>query len=164
MDFKKAVELITKSKNIVITSHTRPDGDSCGCIKAMCVALKRLGKKVHPLFISPLPEWYLYLFDEKVPVMGDDITIEQLKNGYFDGFDLAIVVDTNSFIQLPQFEHWLKSTDAKILVIDHHLSADGLGDVELVDTSAAATFVTCGGDDHHIHHDGGGGDHPHHGH
>jgi len=48
------------------------------------------------------------------------------------------IVDTNSCVQLPQFDEWLKKSKKKILVIDHHITNDGLGDVELVDTTAAA--------------------------
>jgi len=29
MDFQKAVELIDKSSNVLITTHARPDGDAC---------------------------------------------------------------------------------------------------------------------------------------
>ena len=28
-DFDKAVELINESNNVLITTHTRPDGDAC---------------------------------------------------------------------------------------------------------------------------------------
>ena len=34
--FKKAVGLINNAKNVLLTSHTRPDGDACGSIAAMC--------------------------------------------------------------------------------------------------------------------------------
>ena len=37
--FKKAVGLINNAKNVLLTSHTRPDGDACGSVAAMCEAL-----------------------------------------------------------------------------------------------------------------------------
>jgi phosphoesterase RecJ-like protein len=40
---------------------------------------------------------------------------------------------------LPKFDQYLKQNDKPVLIIDHHATADGLGDVELVDSSAAAT-------------------------
>jgi phosphoesterase RecJ-like protein len=54
-------------------------------------------------------------------------------------FDLIIIVDTNSFSQLPQFDQYLKQAGKPVLVIDHHATSDGIGDVELVDSNAAAT-------------------------
>ena len=138
-DFRKAVELIKGSGEVLLTSHTRPDGDSCGSVRAMCDILAHLGKKAHPVFLSPLASWYEFLFDPKVPILGNDITKEQLHSGHFDQCDLVIIIDTNSYAQLPQFDEWLKESKAKTLVIDHHITNDGLGDIELIDTTAAAT-------------------------
>jgi phosphoesterase RecJ-like protein len=101
----------------------------------MCEALRALGKKVTPLMLSPVPQWYQFLFAEKVPVLGEDIQLEELIAGRFD---LIIIVDTNSTSQLPKFDEYLKQNAAPVLVIDHHETSDGLGDVELIDGDAAA--------------------------
>lgn len=136
--FKKAIDLIQSSNSILLSSHTRPDGDACGSVRAMADALTALGKKVDIVFLSPLPEWYKFLFDRKVPILGDDITTEKLHAGHFDQCDLVIIIDTNSYVQLPQFDQWLKETDKPVMVIDHHVTGDGLGVIELIDTTAAA--------------------------
>ncbi|MDO8302593.1 MAG: bifunctional oligoribonuclease/PAP phosphatase NrnA [Sedimentisphaerales bacterium] len=209
--FKKAIGLIDNSKNVLLTSHTRPDGDACGSMAAMCDILTSLGKKANPIFLSPLAGWYEFLFhgqdaDETrinpqdklgglradlkpastnhgqdahateesqpraavphnppplvaatqavphnhpplvaatqavphVPILGNDVTVEQLNAGYYDHCDLIIIIDTNSYIQLPQFDSWLKKTHRPVLVIDHHVTSDGIGTVELIDTTAAA--------------------------
>jgi phosphoesterase RecJ-like protein len=138
-EFRRAIELINNSRNVLITAHTRPDGDACGSVRAICDMLTGLGKKANPLFMSPMPEWYEFLFEQPVPILGNDVTKAQLHEGHYDECDLVIIVDTNSYVQLPQFDEWLKETDNKVLVIDHHVTSDNLGDVELVDTTAAAT-------------------------
>jgi phosphoesterase RecJ-like protein len=140
-DFGKAVDLINKSQNILLTTHTRPDGDACGCLAAMYDVLTALGKNVKYLFLSPPPEWYEFLFVEKPPILGQDISLQQLTQGQFGEFDLIIIIDTNSNSQLPKLEEYLKQAEKPVLVIDHHVTADGLGDVELVDTTAAATGI-----------------------
>jgi len=137
-DFQKAVELINSSTDVLITAHTRADGDACGSVRAMHDALVSLGKKAHAMFLSPLPQWYEFLFEQKPPILGNDIVKEQLFAGHFDRCDLVIIIDTNSYIQLPQFDAWLKENHKPVLVIDHHVTSDGLGDVELIDTAAAA--------------------------
>ena len=139
MDFQKATELINKSSKILLTTHTKPDGDACGCMAALSDALTALGKKVQLLLLSPVPEWYGFLFTEKVPVLSQDITLDQLTKRQLGDFDLIIIIDTNSFSQLPQFDQYLKQTDTPILVIDHHATSDSLGDIEMVDSTAAAT-------------------------
>ena len=78
-DFQKAVELIDKSKNVLLVTHTRPDGDACGCVAAMSDTLAALGKDVKSLLPSPVPEWYEFLFIEPPKILDSDITVKQLK-------------------------------------------------------------------------------------
>jgi phosphoesterase RecJ-like protein len=160
-NFQNALDLINKSANVLITTHTKVDGDAAGSSLAMKEALSTLGKKAQLLFLSPLPQWYAFLFDNKVPVLGRDITPEQLSAGPalrsdvssvaqakeeaqkedLGHFDLIVILDTNSYSQLPEFEDFLKKKTAPVLVIDHHKTSDSLGDVELVDSSAAAASL-----------------------
>ena len=143
---QKAVELIDKSQSVLVTTHTKPDGDACGCVAAMCEAIAALGKNVTPLMLSPVPQWYAFLFaglaprtrGGKIPVLGEDIQLEELTAGELGRFDLIVIVDTNSTSQLPEFDEYLKQSSAPVLVIDHHETSDGLGDVEVIDRSAAA--------------------------
>lgn len=138
-DFQKPAELINKLNDILITTHTRPDGDACGCVAAMCEALGSLGKNVTPLLLSPVPQWYEFLFTEKPAVLDEDIKLDELMAGRFGQFDLILIVDTNSRSQLPKFNDYLKQNSAPVLVLDHHETSDNLGDVELIDRDAAAT-------------------------
>ncbi|MEJ2701485.1 MAG: DHH family phosphoesterase, partial [Sedimentisphaerales bacterium] len=137
-DFDIAIELINKSASILATTHTRPDGDACGCVAAMCEGLRALGKKVKPLMLSPVPAWYGFLFTEKVPVLGEDVQAAELTAGGLGEFDLIVIVDTNSMSQLPKFDEYLKGNDKPVLVVDHHTTGDSLGDAELLDSTAGA--------------------------
>ncbi|MCL5279739.1 MAG: bifunctional oligoribonuclease/PAP phosphatase NrnA [Planctomycetes bacterium] len=136
--YRQAVALITEAKNILVTTHTRPDGDACGCVRATTEVLRGLGKMVRPLLLSPMPDWYGFLFEEKVPILGEEVPVEDLVGGGFGPIDLVIIVDTNSYSQLPRFETYLKQTTTPVLVIDHHVAADPLGRVRIVDETAAA--------------------------
>jgi phosphoesterase RecJ-like protein len=138
-NFQKALELINKSETILITAHIRLDGDACGCMAAMDDVLTDLGKKVKLLLLSSPPEWYEFLFEHPHPVLGADVSLEQLIQGQFIDPDLIMIMDTNSYSQLPDFEKYLKQTDKPVMIIDHHATADGLGDVELTEKDAAAT-------------------------
>ncbi|MCX5632561.1 MAG: bifunctional oligoribonuclease/PAP phosphatase NrnA [Phycisphaerae bacterium] len=138
-NFKKAIELIKIAKSWLVTSHTRPDGDAVGCIKSFCEIAAQLGKEAKPLLLSPPAEWYKFIFDSPVPVLGNDVKLDQLQSEKFGKFDLVVIVDTNSYVQLAEFDKWLKVSKIPVLVIDHHLTGDGLGTVEVVDSTAAAT-------------------------
>ena len=135
-DFKKAIDLIDSKKNWLITSHTRPDGDAVGCIKALCEVAKQFSKSAQPILLSPPAQWYKDIFSPPVPVLGNNIKIKDLQTGQYD---LVIIVDTNSYVQLPEFDKWLKTSKIPVLVIDHHVTGDNLGTVEVIDDTAAAT-------------------------
>jgi len=141
MDFQKAVELIDKSSAILVTTHIKPDGDACGSVAAMYDTLTALGKKVELILPSELPEWYEFLFTEKPAILGQDVTFEQLKQGQFAQPDLLVLIDVNSNNQLPKFSEYLKQNDKPVLVLDHHITNDALGSLELLDTTAAATAL-----------------------
>ena len=136
--YQRAQSLIEASHNILITTHTKPDGDACGCMLALHEALTARGKRAVLLLLSNLPSWYRFLFASMPPVLGEDLTVEELNAGRLVQPDLIIVVDTNSYSQLPRFENYLRQTDTPVLVIDHHATADGLGAVEITDPTAAA--------------------------
>jgi phosphoesterase RecJ-like protein len=139
-DFQKAIKLINKSSNILLTTHTRPDGDACGCMTAICEILTSLGKNVKILLLSELPAWYEFLFEQKPEIFSKKTKIDS---------DLIVIVDTDTYNQLPELDKYLKQSDkppvrhpqAEILVIDHHATSDKIGDVRLIDSSAAATAL-----------------------
>jgi phosphoesterase RecJ-like protein len=161
-DFQKTVELINKSSNVLLTTHTRPDGDACGCITAISETLTTLGKNVKILLLSELPVWYEFLFEQKPEIFNKKTTQLQL-NAHKDTklllsqnhsiqdnwcwADLIVIVDTNTYNQLPEFDKYLKQSERAVLVIDHHVTPESSvedrieGNVRLIDNSAAATAL-----------------------
>ena len=89
--YRQAIALIESSHSVLVTTHMRPDGDACGCMAAISQVLSGLGKKVRPLLLSPLPQWYAFVFPEKVPVLGKDLRPEDLTQGSFADVDLVHV-------------------------------------------------------------------------
>ena len=137
-DFGRAVELVNKSNNILITTHTRPDGDACGSVIAMQKALESAGKNTLPLFLSEIPHWYQFLFAKPPAVLTKETTPEEIFAEADFTPDLIIIVDTNSYNQLSSLENFIKQNKKPVLIFDHHVTNDGLGDVQVIDTSAAA--------------------------
>lgn len=139
--FNQAKRLIENAGSIFLTSHVRPDGDSVGSMQALVEIISYLGKKAKPFLLSPLAEWYNFLFDEPVKIVGreNDITPQQLHNMLVEECDLLIICDTNSNVQLPKLNDILKGFPKPVLVIDHHVTGDHLGTVEVLDNEAAAT-------------------------
>jgi len=140
-EFEKAVGLIEGSGTILITTHTKPDGDACGCAAALREMISQTGKKVDLIFDSPVPRWYKFLFGAGPAILDRETTFQGLVEGGFAEPDLVIIVDTDSYSQLTGFKQYLKSRTGPVLVIDHHETGDRLGTTCLIDPTAAAAAL-----------------------
>lgn len=58
---QQALELVNKSKHILIAPEQRVDGDSLGSALALYLVLTRLGKKVSVIISEPIPDQFQFL-------------------------------------------------------------------------------------------------------
>jgi bifunctional oligoribonuclease and PAP phosphatase NrnA len=117
---------IIAAKEILISGHTNPDGDSIGSLLSLGLGLEKLGKRVHMLSYDPVPFRY-----RKLP--GADRIVRRFDKSV----DLAIAVDCSNKEILGKA--YVSFTRAKtILEIDHHDFRRPFGDVMYVDEKAAA--------------------------
>ena len=134
LNISRFINLINKSKTIVITTHVSPDADGIGSQIALALALKELGKNVYCINQEELEQRYKYL-DTTRNVSGfSKSLLSKLKK-----IDLFIVVDANS---LERIGHDLKSISQlskELLFIDHHPTSDEFIALHCIDTTSAAT-------------------------
>ncbi len=125
--YKKAWEVISDARHIVLVSHVNPDGDTIGSVLALYDALKRQNKKVS-----------LYNATKELPHIYNFLpNIQKIKDRLPGFYDLVISCDCGSFDRLK-----IEKGDYKIINIDHHSSNQMFGDINLVDkTSASAGMV-----------------------
>jgi phosphoesterase RecJ-like protein len=144
-EYHKAMSLIEKANSVLITGHTRPDGDSCGSVCALSRLLISQGKKVFPLMLTPYSDDMSFILEGVEHYIADpDVDLAPQIEANCGDIDLVILVDTNSRNQLPRFDKWLENSNAPVIVFDHHITNDNLGDVEIIDTDAAAAGqVVC---------------------
>ena len=110
-------------------SHLRPDGDALGCVIALALCLKRLGKQVKVWNEDGMLDKYRYL------PFSDLVTRPPLEP---EEFEVAIALDTGAENRLGTCLKSIKQ--AKIwLNIDHHISNSRYGDLVYVDSAAPAT-------------------------
>ncbi|HMP01376.1 MAG TPA: DHHA1 domain-containing protein [Gemmatales bacterium] len=128
------LDLVASCRRLVLTTHMRPDGDGLGSMKALALALASLGKETRLVIPTHMPERYAFLDPE-----GQFVHFDRRPDGFLDGVDGLIVMDTGTWNQLGPFADWVRSAPVPRLVIDHHLTQDDLGGPRIVDTSAEAT-------------------------
>src|SRR3989344_6757104 len=125
---------IKKSKNILLHCHPYPDPDSIGSVLAMSCVLKKMGKKVtaiigdsnYPDNLACLPNrgWI-------VPRQYSQIDLGK--------FDLFIILDSSSPSQVSQLVDVIFPKNMKTIVIDHHRTNEGFGDINLVKADSSST-------------------------
>lgn len=128
--FIKAYTLIKNSKNILIVTHENPDGDAVASVCLMA-EVAWLAKK---------PYW-LYCHN-KLNYQNEFLPhLNEFKKHYnkFD-FDLIIILDCGTVERTKLKEEILnRRADQLVLEIDHHPKIDNYANLEIRDSTAAAT-------------------------
>lgn len=127
---QSCVDAIDGASTMVLACHVGPDGDALGSMLALAVAAENAGKKVWPTFGGPfeLSENFRYL-----PV---DMLVRPAELP--EEADLLVAFDTGSQDRLGEVGSHVKKV-GKAVVIDHHVTNEGFGEVALVDPTVSST-------------------------
>ena len=132
---KKLVQIIKKSKQIVIATHIDPDADGISAALSCGYLVKHIKRRRPILYChSPIPRKYRFILDN----WG---FVRRLPE-----FDLLIAVDSAGISRIfPDIERCsLKVLASKFIVnIDHHKSNDAFGALKIVkeDVSSACEII-----------------------
>jgi phosphoesterase RecJ-like protein len=134
IDWRPFVQVVNEANSFVLTSHMRPDCDAIGSEVALAHALQSLGKTVQIVNGDPVPPHIAFIDPARqVQVLGREIRAEEV-NG-----DVLVVLDTSSWTQLGPMADVARSTPARKVVIDHHVSEDDLGATMFKDIESEST-------------------------
>jgi phosphoesterase RecJ-like protein len=135
INWSRFQEVIRASHSVVLISHIRPDCDALGSELGMAEVLRALGKKVQIVNGQATPPNLKFIDPRnEIRAIQVDIQPEDLA-----AVDLYLILDTSAKIQLgPMFEV-IRTTSAKVIILDHHVSDDELGAEAFRDTTAEAT-------------------------
>jgi len=123
------------ARSILFLTHARPDGDGMGAIVAMARATRASGRQAHLLVPDKIPARYDFLFADEQPA-GPERFAELA-----DAADLVVVADTCARAQLDGIDQAIIDRCEKVVVLDHHATSEHIGNVQWVDTTAAAAGV-----------------------
>lgn len=111
--------------NFYIIVHKNPDGDCLGSAKALCLALKSMGKAAALCLPNPVSPRLSFFWDSKLEAR--DFAC-----------DTAVCVDVASFGQMGDLYDEIYKSAPFSLCIDHHGTNDGYADLNLIDGKRAA--------------------------
>lgn len=130
-------ELILSSKNIVITTHHRPDGDAMGSSLGLYNYLKLLGCSVNVITPSDYPEFLNWLPENDIVINFE--TSGKLSKELIKNADLIFCLDFNWLSRVEAMEADLRKAEGKKVLIDHHLDPEDVYDYVFSFTQACST-------------------------
>ncbi|WP_283134338.1 DHH family phosphoesterase [Rhizohabitans arisaemae] len=133
-DWSAAVAALGGARQVALACHVAPDGDALGSTLAFALALRRAGTPCVASFGDKpfaVPRLLRFLPGQQMLVPPDAFPAEP---------QVMVAFDTGNVERLGLLAPNAARAET-LIVIDHHLSGTGFGDVRLVDTSAAATAV-----------------------
>jgi len=118
-------ERLDKSKNVLIASHVRPDGDAIGSLLGLGLALRDAGKSVQMILVDGVAASFRHL--EGSDLIGSEPTGEH---------DTFITVDAADFKRVGKaFENFGRPD----INIDHHKTNENFGILNLIEAEEVAT-------------------------
>ncbi len=127
-DLKDAWSRLIEHDSFALACHVRPDGDCLGAALALSRVLVAMGKDVVVLSQDPVPEHYRFL-------PGSDAVLSETSRR---DFAVGVLVDSDAPKRAGVCSEAVLS--APVLArIDHHLSTDDFGDIQIVSTEISST-------------------------
>ncbi len=123
---------LLRARRVLLTTHTKPDGDGFGAALALWRALRGRGTAADIYLMGPLES-------RLKEIAGDTPYLLDRGRPPDDSYDLVVVLDTGSWSQLDPIAGWLRQRPGAVVGVDHHVKGDDVAPMRLVDPTAAST-------------------------
>lgn len=125
-----AVEAISEADHLSLACHVGPDGDALGSMLALASAARRAGIDVSPSFGSP------FVIPQAMRFLPLDLLVPPAEVP--DEPSVFVCFDTGSPDRLGELGVKADKADT-VVVVDHHVTNEGFGDVAVVDPDTSST-------------------------
>lgn len=130
----ETVARLEAASRIVITTHTRADGDAVGSMVALQGLLRGRGKTATAYLHEPVLDRYAFLTESEKLLVWDVASSPRV----LGDADLVLLVDTCASAQLGKLAGPIKSAPVRRLAMDHHVTRDDVVEEVFFDESAGA--------------------------
>jgi phosphoesterase RecJ-like protein len=127
---KNVIQAIKRNKRFLISTHVNPDPDALCSELAMAIYLRSLGKQVMIINHQALPPRFRFLPGAH--------QVRAYTEGRAVVYDAAIIVDCGDLGRIGKVQD-LVCKDKLLINIDHHITNDRFGDINLVLPKASST-------------------------
>ena len=135
-DITEIKELLSESKNIVITHHKNADGDAIGSSMALNTYLNLCGHKSVVISPNKFPDFLKWLDIKNEIIIFKNSTNEI---NLINNADLIFTLDFNNLERCGDMKDLVSSSKAKKILIDHHENPVKYADYMYSDTKISST-------------------------
>ena len=132
-DFVAVADRLKAAGTVHVVTHIRPDADAVGSANALAMALRSIGvtadvligqSEAWPENLSTIPGIHDVIFGAELPADG-----------------LIVTTDCASVERTGRFSAEIEADPSRVVVIDHHASNPGFGDLNLILPSESTTVI-----------------------
>jgi bifunctional oligoribonuclease and PAP phosphatase NrnA len=131
-------ELLREPKEVMITTHHKPDADALGSSLGLAGYLKKKGHRVTVITPSDYPSFLNWMEGN------DDVIVYSGKNDslvkrIINESQVIFCLDFNNLSRINEMGEYIRQATGTKVLVDHHLQPDDFADLDYANTSAAAT-------------------------
>ena len=128
---------LSSKQNVVITTHVNPDGDAIGSSVALFNFLIKMGHNVSVIVPNDYPDFLKWMKNDELIINysnSKNESQEKIKNA-----SLIFCLDFNNLNRINDLGDYISESNAKKVLIDHHLDPSDFYDYKIHDVKASAT-------------------------
>lgn len=137
-NLKAFKELLSIPKNVIITTHHKPDADALGSSLGLACYLKKKNHKVNVITPTDYPDFLSWMEGNDEVIIYNEGN-EQLSEQLVNDADLIFCLDFSSLNRINELGEVVRQSKAVKILIDHHLNPEDFAEFQHHSTEAAAT-------------------------
>jgi bifunctional oligoribonuclease and PAP phosphatase NrnA len=131
-------ELLKEPKEVMITTHHKPDADALGSSLGLAGYLKKKGHRVTVITPSDYPDFLNWMEGHEDVIIyseKNDALVQRIVNES----QIIFCLDFNNLSRINELGPYIREAKGTKVLIDHHLQPENFADLDYSNTSAAAT-------------------------
>ncbi|RDC65259.1 DHH family phosphoesterase [Adhaeribacter pallidiroseus] len=132
-------DLLQEPKEILITTHHKPDADALGSSLGLAGYLKKKGHVVTVVTPSDYPDFLNWMNGNNDVITYDTATNDELVKKLINQAEVIFCLDFSSLSRINEMGPYVQEASATKVLVDHHLDPEDFAQLIFSDTRAAAT-------------------------
>ncbi|MCC9137082.1 bifunctional oligoribonuclease/PAP phosphatase NrnA [Pontibacter silvestris] len=137
-DINALKELLKEPKEVMITTHHKPDADALGSSLGLAGYLKKKGHRVTVITPSDYPDFLSWMHgNDEVLVYSEQN--DELVHRIINESQVIFCLDFSVLSRINEMGEYIREAKGTKVLVDHHLQPEDFADLDYSNTSAAAT-------------------------